>query len=383
MRSGYPKIAANRGPDFKLSRPGIIISEWLGHLGEAAMERRAVLSSQRQVFATRDPEEARAFVAVRGIVLDVPPREATGLDMQLDGVFSPGFCLLHLGYGAAAEVRTTLDFDDYRFVAPSRGRLCAVIADDEIAYSPGTAMLVSPTFNNLVRVQRGTAALNIILSGVELRRHLGALLGEPLKPPLEFAARMSLREGWGRSLARFARLALAELQRPCSILSEPTVAGSFREFVMTVLLLHQPHNYTEALRRLERPVRPRDVKRAVEYIEANLGAEIGLPEIVAACGVPGRTLIKHFRDFKATSPVRYLRTARYLRVREALSRAEPEQSVTEIALRWGFTHMGRFSVEYRKRFGESPSETLRRRKTTVALSERPPETAPAASLTLC
>src|ERR1700752_1263387 len=138
------------------------------------MERRAALSSQRQGFATRDPEEARAFVALRGYLLDVLWREATGLDMRLDGVYSPGFCLLHLGYGAAAEVRTTRDFDDYRFVGPSRGRLCAVIADDEVAYEPGTAMLVSPTFNNVVRVEQHTAALNIILSGVELRRHLGA-----------------------------------------------------------------------------------------------------------------------------------------------------------------------------------------------------------------
>jgi hypothetical protein len=98
---------------------------------------------------------------------------------------------------------------------------------------------------------------------------------------------------------------------------------------------------------------------------------------------PGPHAIKRLRDLKATSPVRYLRSARYVRVREALSRAEPEQSVTEIALRWGFTHMGGFSVEYRKRFGESPSETLRRRKITVAFSERPPETAPSAALTLC
>ena len=333
------------------------------------MVQRAVLSSQRQVFATRDAEEARAFVALRWIVLDVPPPEATGVDMQLDGVFSPGFCLLHLGYGAAAEVRTTRDFADYRFVAPSRGRLCAVIAGDEVAYSPGTAMLVSPTFDNAVRVERGTAALNIVLSGVELRRQLAALLGEPSKPPLEFTARLSLREGWGRSLARFARLALAEVQRPHSILSEPMVAGLFREFVATALLLHQPHSYTETLRRLERPVTPRDVKRAVEYIEANLDAEIGLPEIVAAGGVPGRTLIKHFRDFKDTSPMRYLRSARYERVREALERAEPEESVTRTALRWGFTHMGRFAVEYRRRFGESPSETLGRKWTRTPTSE--------------
>ena len=149
---------------------------------------------------------------------------------------------------------------------------------------------------------------------------------------------------------------------PHSIFSEPITARSFRDFVTTALLLHQPHNYSEALRRLERPIIPRDVKRAIDYIEANLDVAIGLPEIVAASGVPGRTLIQHFRDFKGTSPMRYLRSARYKKVREALCRAEPEESITEIAASWGFGHMGRFSVEYRKRFGESPSQTLRTRK---------------------
>ena len=284
--------------------------------------------------------------------------------MQLSGVFLPGFCLARLGYGAAVEIRTTQDFDDYRLVAPLRGRLCAAIANSDVAYRRGTAMLVSPSLNNLVRVERDTAALNVVLSGSELRRHLAALFGEPLKPPLEFAACLSLREGYGRSLAGFARLAMAELQRPGSILSDPLTARSFREFVITALLLHQPHTYTEALRRPQRPVAPRDVKRAIDYIEANLDAAIGLPEIAAACGVPGRTLIKHFHDFKGTSPLRYLRHARYKRVREALSHAEPEQRVTEIALKYGFTHMGRFSIEYRKQFGESPSATLRRRPRT-------------------
>jgi transcriptional regulator GlxA family with amidase domain len=80
--------------------------------------------------------------------------------------------------------------------------------------------------------------------------------------------------------------------------------------------------------------------------------------------VPGRTLIQHFRDFKRTSPVRYLRTARYEKVREALRQADHEESITEIAGRWGFSHMGRFAVEYRKRFGEPPSQTLRRARLT-------------------
>jgi len=83
--------------------------------------------------------------------------------------------------------------------------------------------------------------------------------------------------------------------------------------------------------------------------------------------------IQHFRDFKGTSPMRYLRTARFGKVREALRRAEPEESITEIAARWGFSHMGRFSVEYRRRFGETPSTTLRRARNvpTISLARLP------------
>jgi AraC-like DNA-binding protein len=48
------------------------------------------------------------------------------------------------------------------------------------------------------------------------------------------------------------------------------------------------------------------------------------------------------------------------RVREDLQ-AGRAQSVARAARRWGFAHAGRFSVEYRVRFGELPSETLARR----------------------
>jgi AraC-like DNA-binding protein len=60
--------------------------------------------------------------------------------------------------------------------------------------------------------------------------------------------------------------------------------------------------------------------------------------------------------------MRYLRAARYEKVRAALRRADPEENITGIAARWGFGHFGRFSVEYRRLFGESPSATLRRRR---------------------
>jgi AraC-like DNA-binding protein len=44
-----------------------------------------------------------------------------------------------------------------------------------------------------------------------------------------------------------------------------------------------------------------------------------------------------------------------------LQNAEPGHgtSVAAVAARWGFTHLGRFAIEYRRRFGSYPSQTLR------------------------
>jgi transcriptional regulator GlxA family with amidase domain len=55
----------------------------------------------------------------------------------------------------------------------------------------------------------------------------------------------------------------------------------------------------------------------------------------------------------------YVRTARLERARQDLVSAPPGAQVTDIALRWGFNHVGRFSTAYRKRYGESPLQTLR------------------------
>jgi transcriptional regulator GlxA family with amidase domain len=57
----------------------------------------------------------------------------------------------------------------------------------------------------------------------------------------------------------------------------------------------------------------------------------------------------------------YLQQVRLGRAHDALSHADPSlNTVASVAHRWGFAHLGRFATAYRTRFGQSPSETLRR-----------------------
>jgi transcriptional regulator GlxA family with amidase domain len=159
-------------------------------------------------------------------------------------------------------------------------------------------------------------------------------------------------------------------------LLNPISAALFEQFVMLGLLLAHPHNYSDKLHQSDGQLAPRDVRRAIDYIDANLDEPIGFTDITAAAGIPGRTLSQHFRRFRDTTPMHYLRDARLDKVHEALRRAEPEESIISIASRWGFLHMGRFAAVYRKRFGEAPSETLGRRFAAPASS--PSITSPAA-----
>jgi len=327
------------------------------------------LQEGRVLFRSCDVDETRAFFDPFGLRFD-PIGSNRALDAQFDGEFLSGIYISFVQFGAAAVVRADWE-TAYAVKLPMRGGFEAASRHEVVSCAMCQGAVLSPTSEVATRSETGSTRLSIALDRGAVAQDLAALLGTAPASPLEFAAALNLGEGHGQRLAHFARLAIAELKRSDTILREPATARAFREFATTAMLLHQPHNYSERLQRLARPILSRDVKRAIDYMHANLATPIGLPEIVAASGVPGRTLIQHFRDFKGTSPMRYLRAARYEKARDALGRAEPEESVTEIAAKWGFSHMGRFSVEYRRRFGEPPSATLRRTRNAPGTSPAP------------
>jgi AraC-like DNA-binding protein len=90
---------------------------------------------------------------------------------------------------------------------------------------------------------------------------------------------------------------------------------------------------------------------------------IYMPEICAAIGVPERTLRLCCQERLGMSPKQYLTRRRmYIVQRELLSVETEATGVTEIATRFGFWHLGRFSAGYHAIFGELPSTTLARRR---------------------
>ncbi|AUG81729.1 AraC family transcriptional regulator [Kitasatospora sp. MMS16-BH015] len=102
------------------------------------------------------------------------------------------------------------------------------------------------------------------------------------------------------------------------------------------------------------------LRRATAFIEANAHRDIGLAEIAAAVPVTPRAVQYAFARHAGTTPLAHLRQVRLVRAHQELLGADPARTtVTAVAARWGFTHPGRFSALYRRRYGLPPSTTLR------------------------
>jgi AraC family transcriptional regulator, ethanolamine operon transcriptional activator len=106
----------------------------------------------------------------------------------------------------------------------------------------------------------------------------------------------------------------------------------------------------------------RVVRRAEAYLESQANPAVRIDELCGAAATSLSRLERAFRETFGMSPHRYLTLRRLAAVRRELLRGGAEISITEVATRWGFFHLGRFSQEYRTHFGEVPSRTLKMRR---------------------
>lgn len=339
-------------------------------LGPRGSESGAITpTAPRLFFQSSDLERTVDFLNEKDLRFKVARQHRNDLHVRVGGVYLPGGLYVGLTeYGARSSIEATPRRLDYWLLIPTIGRMETEVHKREFVSDPRRAFLFSyPSMGpSRIDVEAGASRIMVVLTDMSLRRQLAALLGKPpdapLRPPLEFAPIVDLTRGCGRSIAQLARIVLADLERAGAMARSSIVQSSVEQFVINELLLSHQHNYSEAIYGRAPSPSPRDVKRAIDFMEANLQSPIKLADIVEASGAPGRTLLKHFDSFRGVSPMQYLRRARLEKVGEALREGKSAGSICDIAMAWGFTHLGRFSAEYAKRFGERPSETLKRNR---------------------
>lgn len=110
---------------------------------------------------------------------------------------------------------------------------------------------------------------------------------------------------------------------------------------------------------------------AESHMKERMAEQVSMKWLAQVTGMNPRTLHEGFRRHRGYSPMKFLREQRMERVKEELSQPVEITTVTEVALKWGFCHLSRFSSYYSARFGERPSDTLSRARERRQDSRRP------------
>jgi AraC-like DNA-binding protein len=229
-----------------------------------------------------------------------------------------------------------------------------------VANHSGTC--TSPSMAPTARLQAGFQGVQVKIERIAMEAALAALLCVPSRAPLVFDEGFSVNSDFGAGAVPFLDFLMAELDQGSSSLRTPIVANRWLEGFLFHLILSQPNNHSERLHARPVAAEPRHLRRVEDYLVGHVLQPITLTELSTVSGRSVRSIQAGFRRWRGCTPMEFLRARRFEHARERLlGRAgNPASSVALVAMECGFGHLGRFSVDYRARFGESPKETRRR-----------------------
>lgn len=307
-----------------------------------------------KLFRSRDLDEARDRVAR----VFCPHRlDAVAERRRFDACqhHLPGgrLSLNYIEYGARTLIAPG-ELDSFYLVQiPLAGGAAIENGGDRYDSTPDRAAVLNPHLPTRMTWAEGTRQVLVQIDRAALQAQAAALGAARPDVPVTFRGGLDLTAGPGAALRRFVLWLVAEADAGRPLIGAGLMARAVEEAVIAGLI--------ESLApAAAAPALPRHLRAAEAYIAAHLDRPLTVEEIASAAGIGIRALQTAFRVHRGTTPLGFWRDLRLDAARRDLASGGPGASVTDVALRWGFDHLGRFAAAYRARFGETPRDTLRR-----------------------
>lgn len=326
---------------------------------------RIELFKARKVVQVKDDQADSVFQFMRDVTgpHELEIYEKGELEFAYFGNASPSANVSfgYLEYGTDVTVRLGLGIEHYTVALPLRGRQALSRAGMRFLSEHDKAIVLSPGLDFTVDIERDCRSLFITINRRLMELELRRLLGRSPSRSLVFETGMPTNTSHAASWWRAAEYYLREVLTEGSILSHPSVGAELELNLVRALLITHRNNYSDEISRNISEMVPEYLQRAKRYIEENYQENIRLDSIRRAAGVTSVKLCSGFKEFSGTTPMGYLKQIRLDKARELLMKGCSRKNVSSIALDVGFSHLGRFSIEYKNAFSESPTDTVARR----------------------
>ncbi|MEU6148248.1 AraC family transcriptional regulator [Streptomyces sp. NPDC047081] len=321
-----------------------------------------------RVLQTRDGELARRQVAGELSEHRIEVAPGHQLAMTFNRTQIDNATLMYVAYGAPVRLTAGPVQDHVVIILPTTDRIRAEFDGGVVTATQACAAVIPARTPTRFVGEPGIEALVVKVEASQVAQHLHRLAPHAPGVVPVFEPGLPPNPGLLASAVHALRLAVdGAAGQPVA----PPIATELRNHLLTALLFGHRHS---AMEQLLAP--PAEVSRPLlTKARALIDSTAPSPEeVAAALGLSPRALGTEFRREFGVPLRSYVRTVRLKRVREALLTADPSSgaTVTHLALNHGFTHLGRFSVEYRETFGESPSSSLRRAPRQEPISANSP-----------
>lgn len=282
------------------------------------------------------------------------------LDARMHYIPFGGCSLSFLRYGDPLQLSAEEATKFYLVQIPLSGPAQVATQMGDIKSMPCMGVVLSAGAIMHMDFAPDTNRLVVRFDKERLENHLVSFLGREIEAPIQFKIPFLLNSPGGRLFQNLTVELTQNIDRDVTLLKSPIVANHYEQLLMSVLLQSQHHNYWDELHNDASPATPYYVRRAITYLHEHADQEITMETLVEHTGVSARSLYAGFQRVQGISPMAYLKIERLRCARADLKVADPtETTVTDIATKWNFFHLGRFSGDYHKTFGETPSATLK------------------------
>ena len=277
-----------------------------------------------------------------------PPR-----NIIIGGVYGrhEGVSFRRMHYRGDFSVDFPEPLDEITFVIPTAGKIIFNHATESVGFGQ-IGLAIDKADVRSVRFIENHAQHGISIRRALITERLSTLLGKPILEKVVFEPVVDLKVSAFQGIRALVDLATgAEFDLLMNTGS--LMPSRLREMLVDAVLETWPHNFTEALRRPAPIIAPRHVKLAVEFIQAHPDNLVSGTELASLTNVSLRALQDGFQRFVGMSIVAYQRQVRLERAYGVLTQGVAP-SVTEVALQFGFSNVGRFSQYFQSAYGVSP-----------------------------
>ncbi len=317
-----------------------------------------------EILASKDLHEMQDILAQQDNThIDIIGKDHE-VNASLRAVSFSGLRLMHGTYGdVLTRAQAHEHEEDTRLLFIMTGGTARINHNGEEFDISTKTGLMRDTSVPLTGHQDAFASFVIPMSNDALKKHASAILGDdPCGLDMTFDPQLDLSTSGGQHLRNTVHYIADALNGPLRGIDNPLMLDSLKDLLLTSVLSLLPNSYSDLLHdQSVSKVMPYHLKRARDYIHAHAASAISLETLATHAGCGYRTLQVAFNEFYSMSPMAYVKYVRLTFAHEDLRCADDGVTVREVALKWGFIHIGWFAKCYLEQFGILPSQTLRTR----------------------